>query len=165
MTSPNEPLRPHPRATQIPLGHERAGALLRMGLSKPRRGIDDVADRLQALDGPEWLERAVGTLPVRSGSNAADLLAAGRVSLEDLQAWKENYKASMTAPGSPDDRSAAILMYYLCLAAARTAHSQSITSQPPEEVAEAMIDLAAAIPEPWSTLLARAGLSFGVPAT
>lgn len=149
------------QATHVPLNHDRAGALLRLGLSRARRGVDDVADRMRAANGPEWLGRTLRALPSGSPTEAEALLTGGRASLEQLQTWKENHKAAMTAPGSSDDRNAAILLYYLCVSAARTAHGATITGQPAADLSEALIDLAAAMPEPWSTLLARAGLAFG----
>jgi hypothetical protein len=145
-----------PREPEPRIDHEGATSLLRMAMVGPRRGVDGVIDRLRMPDGAEWLESALMTFPAPSAAEARTMLVEGSAGLERLAEAKERHKQAMLSGAPASQRQRAILLYYLCVAAGLAHHGLLLTSQPQGEVSAALLDLAVALPEPWSLMLARA---------
>ncbi len=144
---------PKPPAPRI--DHEGATSLLRLGMVGPRRGVDVVIDRLRMPDGAQWLESSLLVFAA-SAEQARAMLIDGSAPIERLGEAKERHKQAMLASGPASERQRAILLYYLCIAAGLAHHARSLTTQPRDEVNVALLDLAVALPEPWSLMLARA---------
>ncbi len=144
------PLQPAPR-----IDHEGATSLLRLGMVGPRRGVDAVIDRLRMPDGAQWLESSLLVF-APSAEEARAMLVEGSARLDQLGEAKERHKQAMLSSAPASERQRAILLYYLCIAAGLAHHARSLTSQPQADVSAALLDLAVALPEPWSLMLARA---------
>lgn len=144
-------------ATDIP--PDLATRMLRLGVAGPRRGVDDLIDRLRTPDGWDWWLASMSELGEGSSSDASARLVEGKVDLKFLQGAKELHKARM-AQGNPiPKRLASMAAYYACIAAAQVHHKMTITGQNPELLSEALADLAAATPEPWSDLIGKAAMT------
>jgi hypothetical protein len=141
-----------PAPPDITLDH--ASTLLRLGLTGPRRPVDDLIDRLQRPDGAAWLERALARIP--ACGSAAMLL--GHASVKDLTAAKEHCKLLLRDSSDPELRLAAIAGYFLSIAAGLRHHGVRIGGQGRAELSEILLDLAAAAPPAWRDMLAAAAM-------
>lgn len=127
-----------------------ATRLLGLALSGPRRPVDDAIDQLVQLEGPAWLTSVLARLaPQASG------LPLNEVALEDLRAMKETGKKALVSAVDPEDRAAAVLVYFLAVGAALAQHGVQIASRPREDIEDAISDLAAVVPGPWARMLCR----------
>jgi hypothetical protein len=135
---------------------DRATRMLRLGVVGPRRGVDDLIDRLRTPDGWQWWETCMGELGEGSAKDAAARLVNGEADLKFITAGKERHKSTMGAGHSAPTRLASMALYYVCVSAAVVHHARLITGQNPELLSEALADLAASTPEPWSDLIGKA---------
>lgn len=140
------------------LGGDRATKMLRLGVVGPRRGVDDLIDRLRTPDGWNWWNQCMSELGEGSAPDAIARLVKGEATIEFLIQAKELHKTLM-APGNPTPkRLASMAAYYACLAAALVHHNKMITGQKPELLSEALADLSASTPEPWNDMIAKAAM-------
>jgi hypothetical protein len=135
---------------------DRATRMLRLGVVGPRRGVDDLIDRLRTPDGWQWWESCMGELGEGSAADAAKRLVNGEADMKFITAGKERHKATMGAGNPPPKRLASMALYYVCISAAVVHHDKLITGQSAELLGEALADLAASTPEPWSDLIGKA---------
>lgn len=139
-----------------------AQEMLRMGVSDARRPIDRLVERLRSPGGPEWLldmlRQPIWSIP----EDPDNAIARGRMSLAGLDGLKERCKLAAFSDPDSNLRLAATGGYYLAIAAAAVHHNRLITSLPQDELANALLDLGEALPEPWTALLGRAALLLGV---
>lgn len=148
--------------SQIHLNPSVANEMLRMGVSDVRRPIDRLVDRLRTPGGPEWLLDTL-RLPVWSLQDDPETaIARGRLSLAALDSLKERCKLAAFSDPDSNLRLVATGGYYLAIAAAAVHHNRLITSLPQDELANALLDLGEALPEPWTGMLGRAALLLGV---
>ena len=140
---------------------ERATRMLRLGVVGPRRGVDDLIDRLRTTDGWQWWETCMGELGEGSSKDAAARLVNGEADLKFLTAAKERHKSTMGSGNPAPKRLASMAAYYACIAAALVHHKKAITGQSPELLSEALADLAASTPEPWTGLIGKAAMLSG----
>jgi hypothetical protein len=124
--------------------------MFRLDTQGQRRGVDDVIDRLRQPDGWAWWTSRMAGFPPANGPDptAADL--------EHLTRAKAAHKAAMLKWHPGPERTDATALYYACIAAAAAHHGKLITSQKPETLREAFLDLAASTPEPWPLVFKRA---------
>src|ERR1043165_3099429 len=141
------------------LGGDRATKMLRLGIVGPRRGVDDLIDRLRTPDGWSWWEACMGELGEGAAKDAATRLVKGESTLDFLAKAKTRHKAKLGAGNPSPIRLASMAAYYVCVAAALVHYQKSITGQDAEMLSDALADLAASTPEPWSELLGKAALA------
>src|ERR1043165_4655857 len=79
------------------LGGDRATKMLRLGIVGPRRGVDDLIDRLRTPDGWSWWEACMGELGEGSAKDAATRLVKGESTLDFLAKAKTRHKAKLGA--------------------------------------------------------------------
>ncbi|MBX3375955.1 MAG: hypothetical protein KF678_02995 [Phycisphaeraceae bacterium] len=151
--------KPKPATTNADLSPDLATRMLRLGMVGPRRGVDDVIDRLRTPDGWQWWEGCMSELGEGSAADAATRLVKGRADLAFITSAKELHKSRMAAGNPVPQRLASMAAYYACIAAALVHHKKAITGQSPELLSEALADLAASTPEPWSDLIGKAALT------
>lgn len=135
---------------------DRATRMLRLGVVGPRRGVDDLIDRLRTTDGWAWWETCMAELGEGSAKDAAARLVNGEADLKFITAGKERHKATMGAGNPAPKRLTSMAVYYACISAALVHHKKLITGQSQELLSEALADLAASTPEPWSGLIGKA---------
>lgn len=158
--SSKEDKKPRPPSTAFPdLGDDRATKMLRLGLVGPRRGVDDLIDRLRTPDGWSWWETCMSELGEGSAKDAATRLVNGEATLDFLAKAKTRHKAKLGAGNPTAMRLSSMAAYYVCVAAALVHFKKSITGQDPEMLSEALADLAASTPEPWSGMIGQASLA------
>lgn len=138
---------------------DRATRMLRLGMTGPRRGVDDVIDRLRTPDGWKWWESCMSELGEGSAKDAAARLVEGKADLKALTTAKELHKTRMSSGNPVPQRLASMAAYYACIAAAQCHYKKPITNQNPALLGEALADLAASTPDPWSDLFGKAAMS------
>jgi len=139
---------------------QRASELLRLGRSEPIRPVDALIQRIEAPDKAGWWSSAVSEAwppPQR----ADVMLLQGEASVQELVALKERAKRSMRQSADEESPRRATLWYLLACAAAQAHHGARISGRPPEELNEALLDLAESAPTPWPDLLRRAAQEDG----
>jgi hypothetical protein len=151
----SEPHDPERLAGDLPLAH--ASRLLRMGLSGPRRPVDDLIDRLRRPDGSPWLTSALAAA-LAPGESPRELLIDGGGSLERLRAIKERGKAMLQSFTTPQERLSGLACYFMSIAAALRHHRTPIGGRDDDELRSALLDLAESAPPPWDDLVAQATL-------
>jgi hypothetical protein len=166
-----------------------ASVFLRLGMSGPRRPVDDLIDRLRQPDGGAWLIKALENGSLNGLGSAASLLGQGEITIEQCVKVKERSKAMVASDrhsregGNPeaarvpqgpdarlrghdetghDARLAGIAGYFLSIAAGLRFHDVLLTTRERTKLAETWLDLAEVAPEPFSTLLSEAALAHQV---
>jgi len=132
-----------------------ATRLLKAGLARPRRPIDEVLERLGEPGGAEWLESAIAAVTGISGA-AWTATAEGVPSLDELKAGKDRAKKALGKARTGPDVAAATAAYFVTVSAAIARHGSTISSQPPNELAGPVAELAAVAPDSWAGMLREA---------
>ena len=151
----NEP----PGATpppSMPLG--TATQLLRLGLTGPRRPVDDLIDRLGEPDGANWLIEALDQGVLAGLGSAVGQLAEGEATVEQLAEIKERSQSQLRTGLDRDSRLAGIAGYFLTLAAGLRHHGHALSSRSRDDLDPVLLDLATVAPSPFSELLSDATL-------
>lgn len=123
--------------------------------------------RLEQEDGAAWLAGCFAQPPFAasvSAPSAASVdwgvaLVDGTAPLTALEALKERAKSGFADARPREERLAAAAAYFLAIAAARRHHGRAISSLPDAALRALLIDLAAAAPEPWSSLFSAAAFA------
>jgi hypothetical protein len=139
-----------------------AQEMLKMGVADARRPIDRLIERLANSGGTSWLVDGLRLPQCGFGDQPEDGLVRGKLTLAALDAAKERCKQAAFTNTDANIRLVATGGYYLAIAAAAVHHNRLITSLPHEELCNALLDLGAAVQEPWALLLGRAALLLGV---
>ena len=129
---------------------DSATRMFRLDALGQRRAVDDVIERLRQPDGWAWWNKLMSDYPLAEGDDRT------RADLAHLTRAKETHKAAMASLSPGPDRTSATALYYACIAGALAHHNKRITSQKPDALREALLDLAASTPEPWSALTKKA---------
>ncbi len=129
---------------------DSATRIFRLDAVGQRRAADDVIDRLRQPDGWAWWSKLMADYPPAEGPDPT------RASLEHLTRAKEAHKAAVAKLAPGPERTNSTALYYACLAGALAHYKKRITNQKPETLREALLDLAASTPEPWSAMLKAA---------
>jgi hypothetical protein len=137
---------------------ETASKLLRLGMSRPRRPVDDLIDRLGASDGARWLDSVLEAAPLADLGVPASWFATGAPTLDELNAVKERSKDIVRSGPDKETRLAGIAGYFLSIAVALRIHGELITGRRRDEVDAVLLDLAEAAPSPFNDLLSAATL-------
>jgi hypothetical protein len=118
--------------------------------------IVHLEQRLEQPDGMAWLRSTFERPPFAPMKDAGSRLVAGSLTLAELRALKDRAKAGFSAEQPHEVRLASIAAYFFSIAGALRHHQVCITSQPAAELRVLLVDLAAAVAEPWSSLLSSA---------
>ena len=148
----NEP----PSTPPLPL--DTATELLRLGLSGPRRPVDDLVDRLSEPDGAEWLIRALEDKALGGRGSAVEQLAEGRATIDQLAEVKDRSQRLLRTGPDQDTLLAGIAGYFFALAAALLHHGRALSSRSRDELDPVLLDLATVAPSPFSEMLSDATL-------
>jgi hypothetical protein len=136
----------------------QATLLLKMGIMKPRRLVDDLIDRLRQPGGSAWLNRALESGPLRDRGSPAELFIEGKATLDQCGDIKEGSKHILRQATTSEERLGGIAGYLLSIAAALKHHQALLTSRERSDLNEILLDLAEAAPEPFARLLSEATL-------
>ncbi len=135
---------------------KRLTSFLNLGFLAESRPVDELLKRLDEPDGVAWLERLMASSVVDGHGPTGELLAEESTSLDDLESMKDASKRLLKRAGTPDERLQAMVIYFLSIAAAVAHHGTAMTDRSRDELDPIYLDLAAALPEPWAGLAARA---------
>lgn len=124
-----------------------ATRLLRMALSGTRK-LDVAIEHIVQPEGQAWLTSVLARLAPQAAG-----LPLNEVGLEDLRAMKETGKAAFVSAIEDEETATGALLYFLAIGAALAQHGALITSQPRDEVDDALSDLAGAMSGPWARML------------
>ena len=132
--------------------------LLPLGLSQPAGPVADLIERLSEPDGLDWLMHTLEHGPMREAGSSAKACADGSATLEDLERIKDRAKRAMKRAETRQEMLSAALAYFLTIASGMAHHDAVLTSQPRNQVDQALVDLSDVLPTPWSELLQEAAL-------
>lgn len=133
-----------------------ASRMLELGLSSPRRPVDDLIDRLSLPGAGDWLAQTLAQGPAGAFGDPASYLAEGKATLDQLLAVKQSSKSLLNTVDDPATRLAALAGYFFAIAAALVQHKSNISSRSLSELEPVLLDLASVTAEPWTSLLAGA---------
>lgn len=143
-----------PRPGSREISRSDAAQLLSIGLTDPRRPVDDLIERLAGPGGHDWLARAVGGNDLLM--QAVDDDAADRPSLESLIAMKDREKDRLAEAATVDESLGALAGYCLCVGSALAIYGVLISSQSRDDWDALLVDLAEVMPPPWQDVLISA---------
>jgi len=138
--------------TGLGIDQSMATRLIRLGLSAQGRPIDDVIARLERADGEVWFEHSLTCEPL----NAIRTAPTKPASLDALKLAKESAKRMLRSPSDADERLRGVLAYFVSVGVALAQHGQLICGRSNGEVQSVLADLATAVPQEWSAIMARA---------
>lgn len=138
-----------------PLSGRPTLRLLSLGLGGPSRPVAMLLHRLAAPDGGAWLTTALAIIPLEGAEPSAFFLGRD-TSAQRLRAAKDRCKR--LSAGDEDTKLAGTLGYLLAVGAALDRHGEVISSRPPSELADVLLDLAQVMGGAWEPMLARAAL-------
>ncbi len=146
------------------LGKERVTRFLQLGLGD-EGPMDTLQTCLKAAGGGAAGMAALlegGSFP--APGELENLLARDGASLKEVLSFYGLGKERMAADAAAlEDRMAGLIVFLLAVAAGVVHHRVWITSRKREEIDPMLLELSAALPEPWRGLLARAVESADVP--
>ncbi|MCA9309898.1 MAG: hypothetical protein KDA21_01760 [Phycisphaerales bacterium] len=150
----------HDQPSQVgdSLSANAVSRLLPLGLSQPAGPVAALIERLALADGADWLAHTLAGGAFRDAGTSAAACAGGTATVAELRAVKESAKRAMGRSETHQEMLSATLAYFLSIGAALAHHNELLTSQPREQVDQALVDLADVLPDPWSGLLERAAL-------
>lgn len=152
MNSPEEP------APDLAISQEETSRLIRMATESMGRPVHRLIDRLTLVDGPDWFRRMLAEGPVARLGDAEDQLVRGKATLGELVQLKQASKQQFKRRADSQDRLYGMAGYFLSVAAALRHHGKNICSRPRTELEDTLLDLAAAVPEPWESFLSATAL-------
>lgn len=146
---------PGPRQDPTPTS-DRTTQMLGLGITGPRRPVDDLADRFEKPDGAAWMEGAIRRLGTTFDFSMTlqHLTADPAPDLEGLRRVKD--ACARGGPADPSRRLEFLLGYFLAITAGLARHGVVLTSRPGAEVRAALETLTASAPAEWTGLFARA---------
>ena len=163
--APSKPSASTPVPDSSSISASQASVFLKLGITGPRRPVDDVIDHLRKDRTGQWLSSALQAGPMTAvgsaagGASAAELLASGKATLEQCSAIKEKSKKIVKNAISPQERLGGIAGYFISIAAGLRHHDVLLTTHDRDELAGILLDLAEVAPEPFATLLSEAALA------
>jgi hypothetical protein len=138
---------------------EKASLFLRLGMSAPRRPVDDLIDRLRKPDGGRWLARALEDGPMRGMGSPTDLLVNGKATVQECMLIKDHSKVFVRKATESDAKMAGIAGYFLAIAAGLRHHGVLLTTRERAGLRDILLDLSEALAEPYRDLVSHAALS------
>lgn len=125
--------------------------LLGMAAGPPVRPADALAVRLDGEEGQAWAVRTLANSPIE-GFDSKSLLKPP-VDLEVLRQLHRLGKRRFHDAQDGDDQHAGLLWYLSAIAIALVDHDELLSSQPRQEVIDAVLVVADALPNPWRARL------------
>lgn len=119
--------------------------LMRLGVGKAGRPVDELIACLESQTGNSWLAVAV-TRPPLNRLVAPDLSGLRICASEELERIKSDGKRMAADHQSQDERLRGLLAYFLALAAGKAQHQAWLSGQPPEQIVSVLGDLATVLP-------------------
>lgn len=147
--------RPAESSSTEPLSGRPTVRLLSLGLGGPSRPVAMLLHRLAAPDSAVWLVSALTRIPL-DGAEPDSFFLGRDTPAQRLLSVKERCKR--LAAGDEETRLAGTLGYLLAVGAALDRHDEVISSRPPRELADVLLDLAQVMGGEWEPMLARAAL-------
>lgn len=141
------------------LDRSRANLLLGVGLGGDPRPIDELIAYLTSGIASKWLEFALDHGPMKGIGSARELLLEGRASAEQMRSVKEQSKRLLKKAAASQERLAAMAGYFIAIAAAVVHHRTIPSDRPYADIRDVLIDLATALPDPWSEMLGKATIA------
>lgn len=142
-----------------PVAPERLTNLLRLGMVGTRKTYHRLLDRLALDDGPAWFdsvaEKALRDFGVVREGNEVH---PAPTSLDEM---KRAGKRAVARDRSEPELLKGLVEYFLALSIEASHSGRWMTSRDPSELAPIMLDLAASVSTPWSTIFERAGFLAG----
>lgn len=132
--------------------------LLELGIAGPRRPLDALIDRLSAADGSSWFAGTLEGAPFGGADESHRGLIDGASPLDDLESLKNEGKRLLASGMAERERLAGLSAYFLAVSAALAHHRTNISSRPPHDLSDALLDLASVLPSPWSGMVARGAM-------
>ncbi len=133
------------------LDHSTVSHLLGMAAGPPVRPADALAVRMQGDDGQAWAIKTLAKPPVEDLDNKS--LLKPPVDLETLRLLHRMGKRHFHDAKDGDEQHAGLLWYLTAIAIAMVDHDELLSSQPRQEVVDAILVVADALPNPWRARL------------
>ncbi|MCH2132475.1 MAG: hypothetical protein MK116_01870 [Phycisphaerales bacterium] len=133
------------------MDHSTVSHLLGVATGPPVRPADALAMRIEGEDGQAWAIRALANPPIEGFDNK-DLLKPP-VNLDILRQLHRQGKRMFHDANANDDQHAGLLWYLTAIAIAMADHDEELSSQPRQEVINAVLVFADAMPNPWRARL------------
>lgn len=138
-------------SSDLPLSEDVIHRLLGLGLAGTSEIVQSLCCRLGAPDGEEWFAHSVELVGV-----AAQPDSLVRLSLDSLVDLKQRSKSEFAAADDHEGKLRAILVYFVAVALAISAHDQNSSSRSPEELARSLAAIAEVLPASWAEVFGRA---------
>lgn len=151
--------RPNDGPDPGPLDGTAVARLLALGRERDLRPVAGLVDRLGHTDGATWFAQSVLDAIVAPWGRPDELAAGASTPLERLRDLKDRGHALIERSDTFEDRLAGVAAYFLAVAAALVQHGERITRRDRARLDPMLLDLAAAMPEPWSGLLSQAAVA------
>ncbi|MEE2907726.1 MAG: hypothetical protein VX527_07820 [Planctomycetota bacterium] len=129
------------------LDHSTVSHLLGMAAGPPVRPADALAVRLDGEEGQAWAIGVLANPPIEGLKNTT--LLQPPVDLEVLRQLHRQGKRLFHDAQDGDDQHAGLLWYLAAIAIALVDHDEHLSSQPRQEVVDAILVVADALPNPW----------------
>lgn len=128
-------------------------AMCELGAETPARKF---MRRFASEDGTDWMTRSLRAFRLESGVDGLGILLEGAGGLRAAEELKGGGKAGMANAEDGDSEPRAVLYYLAAVCAALVHHDRMISTRRPSVLAELVMDIADAVPEPIRSVLARA---------
>lgn len=133
-----------------------ASRLLQLGLNIQESPIDQLLDRLNQPDGPQWLDQQLSEKPISIFGSPEQIFVDGNITLEQLQQIKLKCKQILSTQKDYQSRMLATIGYFFSIAASLQHHQKLLSSRKIDEIKAAMNDLSAITSKPWCNLFKSA---------
>ena len=125
--------------------------LLGMAAGPSIKPADALALRMHGEEGQAWAVRTLAKPPVDGFDNKS--LLKPPVDLEELRSLHRQGKRRFHDAKQADEQHAGLLWYLMAIAIALVDHDEQLSSQPHEEVVDAILVVADTLPNPWRARL------------
>lgn len=148
--------RPNSTSGSRRLTDRQTAGLLGLCVTRSRRPVDRLIDRLQEPDGQDWWRHAIDSIcSSLSGLGPEDLLS-GRTTVADLTSLvRACSEEAMTTKGA-ESQLRFTAGYFAAVAAGLAHHQKLISGRSRNEMEPALHELAELTPEPWAALFLQA---------
>ena len=133
------------------LDHSTVSHLLGMAAGPPVRPADALAMQLDGSDGQAWVNTVLATAPIEGMDN--EQLLQPPADLDQLRALHRYGKRTFHDAKGGAEQHAGLLWYLIAIAIALVDHDELLSSQPKQEVIDAILIVADALPDPWGARL------------
>ncbi len=131
-----------------------------LGAGRPATGtpIEAIRQRLNAVNGPQWVTAVLLKSPNGAPGDARSCLLGPSITPDERSAIHQAAKQLVATASDSAEVDRGRLWYVLAIAAGVLRDNRILTSQPAQTITAALLDLAPDMPEPWNELLAQAAI-------